>query len=176
MRPKTSDELKRAVTLRAAGWTLTAIVTETGISASTLQRHFKAHGIGRGTLSAEAVEEARQQLLDDAGFVDNLKHQIAAAILDDLSLARQLRESALLALEELATDTTTPLVARSRAIVALATATKITSDILRRALRLDNGALNQVEEVPVLTVLKMTDEDIEQVQRELRESPEHEED
>ncbi|MGZ8957946.1 MAG: hypothetical protein ACXW0L_00520 [Methylosarcina sp.] len=170
MRPKTSDELKRAVTLRAAGWTLAAIVLETGISASTLQRHFKAHGVGRGTLSAEAVEQAQRQLIED-GFFDSLKHQIAAAILDDLSLARQLRESALLTLEELTEDATTPPMIKSRSLAALATATKITSDILRRALRMDSGALDQVKELPTLVITKMTEEEC----REIRESLEREE-
>jgi hypothetical protein len=164
MRPKTSDELKRAVILRAAGWTLSAIVAETNISASTLQRHFKAHSVGRGTLSTEAVDEARQKLLDDAGFIDNLKHQIAASIVDDLALARQIRESLALSLEELADDPTTSPTMKARALAAIGTTAKITQDIQRKALRMnDSSTLNQVEELPELTIHKMGEAEIEAI-------------
>lgn len=172
MRPKTSEELKRAVALRAAGWTLSAIAIETAISPSTLQRHFRTHSIGRGTLSSEAVEEAKQQLLQDAGFVENLKHTIASAVLDDLSMARQIREAALLTLEELASDTTTPPMIKSRALAALATATKITSDVMRRALKMDDGAMNQAEELPQLTIRRMTEEEFHALKNRSRDDEE----
>lgn len=163
MRPKTLGELKRAITLRAAGWTLSAIAVDTGLSASTLYRHFKAHSIGRGTLSTEAVEAAKQQLLNDAGFVENLKHTIASAIVDDLAMVKQIREASMLALEELATDTTAPAMIKSRSLAALATTTKITSDVLRRALRMDDGALNEVEELPTLLVARMDEDEIQAI-------------
>lgn len=163
MRPKSAPELKQAVILRAAGYTISAIVEKTGISASTLHRHFKSHNVGRGGLTSEAISEARQELLNDAGFLSDLKHQIAAAVLDDLVITKQIREAALLALEELATDSTAPPMIKSRALAALATATKITSDVMRRALKMDDGALNQVEELPVLTIRKMTDAEFESI-------------
>jgi AraC-like DNA-binding protein len=165
MRPKTSDELKRAFTLRAAGWTLSAIVSDTGISASTLQRHFKTHGVGRGTLSTEAIDQAKQQLLRDAGFIDDLKHQIASSIVDDLSLVRQLRETLALSIGELSGDTTTPLTLKARSLAALSTSLKITQDVSRRALRIDNSdSLNGVEELPQLIITRMTDEEIRAAQ------------
>lgn len=163
MRPKSAPELKQAVILRAAGYTISAIVEKTGISASTLCRHFKSHNVGRGGLASEAISEARQELLSDAGFVSELKHQIAASILDDLALSRQIRETALLALEDLASDAGAPAMIKSRALAALATATKITSDVMRRALKMDDGALHQAEELPVLTVRRMTDEEFEAI-------------
>jgi AraC-like DNA-binding protein len=165
MRPKTSDELKRAITLRAAGWSLSAIVAKTGISASTLQRHFKIHGVERGTISSEAVEQAKQQLLSDAGFIDDLKQQIASSIVDDLSLVRQLRETLALSLEELTADPTTPATLKARSLAALSTSLKITQDVSRRALRIDNSdSLNGVEELPQLIISKMTDEEIRAAQ------------
>ncbi|WP_031431687.1 helix-turn-helix domain-containing protein [Methylomicrobium agile] len=170
MRPKTSDELKRAITLRAAGWTLSAIVTETGISASTLQRYFRTHGIERGTISTEAVEQAKQRLLSDAGFIDDLKHQIAASIIDDLSLVRQLRETLALSLEELAADPTTPATLKARSLAALSTSLKITQDVSRRALRIDNNdSLNGIQEPTRLIIEKMTDEEMQAAQDRFKE-------
>lgn len=172
MRPKTSSELKQALTLRAAGWTLSAIVSQTGISASTLQRHFKAHSVGRGKLSSEAVELARQQLLNDADFVSGLKHSIASAVIDDLSITRQIREALAISLEEMTEDRTIPTVLKARALAALSTSLKLTQDIQRKALGMDDSSNQQNKELTVLTVRRMTDDDVREAQDKLNDNEE----
>jgi len=50
-RLKTADQLKEAVILRDGGYSLAAIAVKTGISASTLSRHFKKIGAAKGGLT-----------------------------------------------------------------------------------------------------------------------------
>jgi AcrR family transcriptional regulator len=121
MPPKTKEAIQHAITLREAGLTLSVIADKTGISASTLFRAFKKHGIGRGELTNELIEEARQQLLNDAGFIDQLKHTIASSIVDDLSLVRKIREMLTLALEEIGSDSSTPAILKARSLAAFST-------------------------------------------------------
>lgn len=165
-RPYASAELKEAITLRQGGYSLSAIVEQTGISASTLHRTFKTHRIGKGSIISEAAEKARQQLIADADFVGSLRHHISASIIDDLTLAQRIKAAALLALEEVEEDSATPPTAKARTLAALATAVKVSSDIQRRALRLDDPtALIQSDDLPVLTITRMTNEEIEGVRR-----------
>lgn len=163
MRPKTSAELQEAIVLRHAGHTLSSIAEKTSISPSTLYRAFKTHSVKRGGISQEAIDQAKEQLLNDAGFLDSIKHQVASQIADDLALSRQIREQTLLALEQLQDEPIPSTKARS--LAALATTCKITSDIQRRALRLDAGALNEVQELPQLVVECMTPEEVAAIQR-----------
>ncbi len=165
MRPKSPKDIKRAITLRSAGYTLSAIVEKTGISASTLQRAFKRYDIEKGALTLETIESARQQLLNDAGFVSELKHQIAASVVDDLSLSRHIRTVLTLTLEELEEDTTTPATIKARSLASIATALKISQEVVRRSLGADNNdSLNQLEQIPTLTITKLTDEEIRAIQ------------
>lgn len=161
MRPKSPKEIKRAIVLRSANYTLAAIVEKTGISASTLQRIFRKYDIEKGALTSETIESARQQLLSDAGFISELKHQIAASVVDDLSLVRHVRTVLTLTLEELEGDTSTPATIKARSLASVATALKITQEVARRSLRADNNdSLNQLEQIPTLTITKMTDKEI----------------
>lgn len=164
-RPYSSSELKEAVTLRQAGYSLSAITEKTNISAATLHRHFKAHSVGKGAITAEAIEEARQQLITDADFVGNLRHHISASILDDLRMSQRIKSAALLALEEIEEDNTISPILKSRSLASIATAVKVSSDVQRRCLRLDDQtSLIQQDDLPVLTINRMTDSEIEAVQ------------
>lgn len=164
MRPKLPADIKRAIALREAGYSLATITEKTGLSASTLYRHFKKHSIERGALMTDSIEEARQQLLNDAGFLNDLKQQIAASIVDDLALVKQIRESLALSLEELTEDATTPASLKARSLAALSTTLKLTQDINRKALNMDTTDQQQFEELPTLAITKMTDEEIKAAQ------------
>ena len=137
-RVKTADQLKEATILRAGGYSLAAITNKTGISASTLQRHFRKLNTPKGSLSSEVIEEARQALLNDAGFVDGLKRQIAASIADDLAHVAQLREAMALTLEGLMADNTLPAHYKTRGLAALATSLRLTQEAGRKALAIDS--------------------------------------
>lgn len=167
MRPKLAEELKQAITLRNAGYTLSAIVDKTGISASTLHRHFKKLGIERGSLTVDTVEEAKRQLINDSSFIDGIKVSIAANSVDDLSLVRQIREALTLSVEELTNDATIPAVQKARSLAALSTSLKITQEIYRKALGVDRDNRYDLEELPSLVVSCMTDEEIEAVKNRL---------
>lgn len=157
-------KLKQAVRLRLAGWTLAAISEKTSLSPSTLQRHFKRLDVKRSSLSIDSIDQAKQNLLQDTGFVEELKYTIAASIVDDLAIVKKIRESLTLAVEELAGDALTPAALKSRALAALSTSLSITQAVNRKALNLDkfDPFVNE-ENLPKLTIYKMTDEDIEAV-------------
>ena len=90
-RHKTGDQMKAACILRDAGYSLSTIAERTGISTATLARHFKKLGASKRGLTSDAVNDARQQLLNDGAFITDLKCHIAAAVLDDLSQISALR-------------------------------------------------------------------------------------
>lgn len=164
--------LKRALLLREAGHSLAAISDKTGLSPSTLYRHLKRLQITRGELTSESVEQAKQNLLQDAGFIDELKHTIAASIIDDLSIVRMIRESLILSLEDLTADTTTPASMKARSLAALSTSLSITQTVQRKALNIDAETQKQFEELPVLTIRKMDDTEIAAVRNRLKDSDE----
>lgn len=113
-RPILPKQIQKAIVLRDAGHSLSSITDKLGISASTLYRAFKKHSVERGSLTSLTIEEARNQLLNDAGFIGDLKATIASSICEDISLARQIREAISLSLEELIDDTSTPAIMKSR--------------------------------------------------------------
>jgi len=164
-RPTLPDDVRRVLELRAAGHSVASITEHTGLSSSTIARHCKRHHIHRGSLSESAVEKARQQLLDDSNFVNNLRHHISSSILDDLHMSQRIKAAALLALEHVEEDDTIPAMVKARSLASIATATKVASDIQRRCLRLDDPAtLLQTEDLPQLTITRMSDEEIERAQ------------
>lgn len=158
---KTAKEIKRAITFREGGYSIAAISHKTGISPSTLNRHFDKHGVGKGTLTTKAINEAKKELLNDAGFASDLKHQIASSIVDDLAQSQSIRAAIALSLEQLVNDTEEPASVKSRSLSALATATKITQEVQRKALDIDGyNKQSELETLPTLSISKMTDEDI----------------
>ncbi|TAK62304.1 helix-turn-helix domain-containing protein [Methylobacter sp.] len=164
---KTPAEIQNCLVLREAGYSLAAISTKTGISPATLTRHFKKHGAVKGTLSLSAVDEARQQLLSDSGFIGELKAAIASSIVDDLSHVAQLRESMAVTLEQVMTDAALPAHCKCRAIAALATSLTLTQKAARVALQADNQLIEQ-DTIPELFISELTAEDIERMRIEQR--------
>lgn len=157
---KTPGQIKEALVLREAGYSLAAISVKTNISPSTLARHFAKHGAAKGALSSEAVEEARQQLITDSGFINGLKQQIAASISDDLSHVQQLREAATLILEQLMADKSLPAHYKSRGVAALATSLSMTQKAARTALKADDQPIEQGS-LPELFIYELTPEEVE---------------
>lgn len=160
---RAKNDLSQAIILRESGYTLAAICERTGLSASTLYRHFKKLDVTRGALSKDTLKSAKQKLLEDSGLVGDLKNAIASQISDDLALSRSIRDGLTLAIEELINDTSTPAALKSRAYAAITVSLKSTSDLQRRCLSLDDGTM-VAQEIPSLTIRKMTDEEIKTVQ------------
>lgn len=164
---KTPAEIQNCLVLREAGYSLAAIASKTGISPATLTRHFKKHGASKGTLSLSAVEEARQQLLADSGFIGELKAAIASSVCDDLAQVKALRESMTMILEQVMTDASLPGHYKSRAVAALATSLTLTQKAARVALQADNQPI-EPDDLPELFITELTSEDIERMRTEQR--------
>jgi len=154
--------LERAVILREGGYSLTSIATKLNTSVSTLSRHFKRHAIGKGSLCGDAVLEAKQQLLNDAGFIDSLKNQIAASITDDLAHVKQLREASALLLEEIMSDKNLPAHYKARGVTALTTGVRLTQEVARRALQVDKLE-PEAQDLPELTIRELTNDDVQEM-------------
>ncbi|MDD5462594.1 MAG: hypothetical protein PHG00_13330 [Methylococcales bacterium] len=166
--------LKKAITLRLAGYSLASIAFKTGLSASTLYRQFSKLKVKSGSISAAALDEARNELLNDAGFVNDLKHTIAASIVDDIMVAKRTREAIVLTLDELIDEQSAikaslaDLSLRARALAALATSLSVTQVVQRKALNVDAESYQQVQELPTLTIRKMSDDDVAEIQDRLK--------
>lgn len=174
-RPTLPANVRQVLELRAAGHSVASITERTGLSSSTVFRHCKRHAVHRGSLSEEAIDQARQQLLDDADFVSNLKTHICSSILDDLHMSRAIKERAMLVLEELESEDV-PAMIKARSLASVSTALKVASDVQRRCLRLDDPAtLLQTEDLPQLTITRMSDEEIERAQHRFDEFENNEE-
>ena len=161
---KTSDEIKSAIVLRDAGYSLASIASKTNISPSTLQRHFRKLGTSKGALSNKAVYDARQELLNDGGFISDLKRQISASLLDDLQQAQDIRASIAITLYDLMQDTSTPATYKARAIAALATGLTLTQKMMRVTLAMDDQPIEQ-ESLPNLLISELTQADIDDMRR-----------
>lgn len=167
---KTPKEIKRAIALREAGYSLSAIARKTGISIATLSRHFKAHSATKGGLSTSAVEKAKTELLSDSGFIGDLKEQIATSIVDDLSQSQSIREAIALSLDQITNDTDELASVKARALSALATAVKITQETQRKALNVEEyNRTRDLDTLPELVIRRMTDEEIEEAARQAEE-------
>lgn len=165
---RTKNDLTQAIILRESGHILSSIVERTGLSASTLYRHFRKLDVARGSITRDTLESARQKLFEDSGLVGDLKQQIASQINDDLALARSIREGLTLALESLVDDAGTPATLKARSYAAIATSLKSTSDLMRRALALDDASMT-TQELPIIKIWKMTDKEVETEQSRLKE-------
>jgi AraC-like DNA-binding protein len=163
--PKTADQIKQAIVLRDAGYSLASIAEKTGVSVSTLTRAFKRHGITKGGLNDEAITEARQQLLADGGLIDQLKHAIASSVADDIAHVKLLREASALLLEELMTDTSLPAHYKTRALAALSTTLRLTQEAVRKALKADD-VQPEVTALPELTVRELTQDEVDRLRDE----------
>ncbi len=162
----TPNQITEAVTLRAAGYTLTAISQRTGISLRTLNRHFEQHGAKKGTVKDEVIEAAKRDLIEGITSNDRVKEEAGRMVADDLAHGRLLRERMALACEHLTATNLEEAALLMRAAAAYSTAIKNTSDMMRHTLRTDR-ALDQADEqdLPVLVIQEISAEDALQMRR-----------
>jgi predicted transcriptional regulator len=153
----------KAIAMRAAGYTLAVIAQETGLSVRTLSRHL-AHKTKHRPITAELVQRARRALVAAVSDSEVVKEALAACVLDDLAIARAIREKVMLALDAL--DVTDNGSARdaSRALAQLAAAAKATQAINRAAFGQDQ--YEQPAQPTVLEIREMTAEEVDAVVKE----------
>lgn len=164
----TPSQISEAATLRAAGYTLTAISVRLGISVSSLQRAFKLHAVKKATSIASAIEHASQDLTESLMLDDRIKEEVARLLVDDLAHTSLLREKAAATIESLNPSDTESAALTMRALAAYSTLLKNTSDTLRNSLGVSERRIHQqtaLADLPALTVTEMTADEIIAIQR-----------
>lgn len=162
---KTPDQTAQAVILREAGFTLPAIASRLDISVSTAQRILKANKAVPGAATQALIEKAREEMLCTAFSLEEVQRIAAASVLDDLALTQQIRLKLSSAIEQL--NPADP--GAFRGLAASATTLKLTQDVTRRALPLEqlNQAL-EVEALPELQIHIMDEYDVAKLRAEQR--------
>jgi lambda repressor-like predicted transcriptional regulator len=164
----TPEQISEAATLRAAGYTLTAISVRLGISVSSLQRAFRRHPVKKATLLPSAIEHASQDLTERLMQDDRIKEEVARLLVDDLAHTSLLRDKAAATIEALNPSDTASAALTMRALVGYSTLLKNTSDTLRNSLGVSERRIHQqtaLAELPELTVTEMTAAEITAIQR-----------
>ena len=169
MSTKTTPDVEaQAVILREAGYSCPAIAEKLDLSLSTTKRILKRRSAVAGAASASLVEQARQDMLSSAFELDTVQQHAAALVLDDLAMARMIREKAVEAMEALDPSTSTPY-QMMRTVVAAATALDLTQKVARRALPLDRlDEATHVEELSELRIHIMTENDVQELREQQR--------
>lgn len=158
----TPTQKKKALTLRAAGYTITSISDKTNISVSTLKRLYKEHSVKKGELKQSVISKATDELLRDASTVEAIKLEVASLIHDDLAQVKRLRTAMAEATEVLEATDTTEALQVMRAVSAGAVALKSTSETLRKSLGMDKD--DEVSgELPEIVISVMTEEEMENI-------------
>jgi len=157
----TPPQKKKALTLRAAGYTITAISDKTNMSVSSVKRLFAEHMVKKGELKQSLINKATDELLHDATAVEEIKREVASLLHDDLAQVKRLRTAMAEAIEVLEATDTTEALQVMRAVSAGAVALKSTSETLRKSLGMDrddevSGDLPELV-ISVLTEGEMSD-------------------
>ena len=162
------SQKSKIISLRLAGYSYSTIADKVGVSVSTVKRHTK--NIKKGAVKQEMVDQAKEGLLSNLND-DTVKAQLSALIADDISLIQRIRSNILTTLEKI--EHQTPSDAREAALImrslnTAATAIKSTSGALRQSLGVSQREIHSSSggELPVLTIVDMTQEEIDQVRHE----------
>ncbi len=162
---KTPDQSAQAVILREAGYSLSAISSKLDISVSTAQRILKTNKVAAGVATQALIERAREEMLNTAFALEEVQRIAAASVLDDLALTQQIRLKLSSAVEQL--NPTDPGVFRG--LAASATTLKLTQDVTRRALPLEQlSQALEVEALPELQIHIMSEYDVAKLRAEQR--------
>lgn len=175
MSSKTPPNIEaQAVILREAGYTAPAIANRLNLSLSTTKRILKRRGAIAGAATEALIAKAKQDMLDSVFELGTVQETYASSVMEDLAIARLIRDKAVDTLERIDPSTSTPYQSL-RAVVAAATATKLTQDVIHRALPLDRlNEATHVEQLSELRIRIMTDEDVQEIRaQQRREAAEH---
>lgn len=159
-RSPSPDRIAEAVSLRAAGYTVTAISERTGISVRSLNRIFQKHGAKKGAVRDELIETAKRSLIEAVTSNDRIREEAARIVMDDLAHARLLRERMAVATEHFNATNLEEAALLMRAAAAYSTALKNTSDMLRHSLRTERALeAGEAEDLPDLVLREISDEE-----------------
>lgn len=157
--PKQKEEV---IALRLAGYTHAAIADKVDISLSSAKRLTAAHSVKRGELKQELIDKAKDELLNDASAVDNIKREAYSLLIDDIAMVKRLREVMAEATEKLKASDITEALQVMRAVSAGAVALKSTSETLRKSLGMDKD--DEVSgDLPEIVISVLTEEEMENI-------------
>ena len=158
----TPVQKQHALAMRAAGYTIVLIADKTRVSVSTLKRLFKTHTVKKGEIKQSVIDKATDELLHDATTVEIIKREAASLLLDDLAMAKRLREAMAEATEALEASDTAEALQVMRAVSAGAVALKSTSETLRKSLGLDKE--DEVSgDLPELVISVLTEDEMSDI-------------
>jgi lambda repressor-like predicted transcriptional regulator len=155
----------KIIALRQAGFSLASIADQTDTSISTVKRHVSA--TRKGSVKQELIDEARKELLSTLTD-DAVKAQLAALVVDDISIAHRIRSNIVSTLEHIENQKPSGLAEAGqtmRALSSAATGLKLTGDALRQSLGVTQRGLHEsnTDDLPELIIQDMTGEDIAKI-------------
>lgn len=162
MKRATPNQVKQVVAMRAAGWPLSAIKVEVGLSISTIQRICRRHNTKPGELQDKLVAASKKKLVESITNDERLQEHFSEMLLDSIAQSKLGREKALEAMEVLNPTNLNEAALTMRALSAHATATKTYADMLRQLM----PSIEVAEELPEFVVKVMNDEDIARIRAE----------
>ena len=158
--------IRRIAVLRASGYSIASIAADVGVSSRTVARVCQRHDIGRSDFRAEAVAQAKVDLLRDSESSAWIKAQLASLLVDDFDSAKRLRDLITKTADVIdgnindRTDLNDGATA-ARAVAALATSLKNMAD-LRRSILPPPG---DKDSLPELVICEMTADEIKSARR-----------
>lgn len=163
MKIKPTD-LAELLAMREVGNTVAVIAQRFNISPRTVQRYLSEHEVKRGTLTHEAIEVARNRLLNFVTSDEVIKTSIASLITDNIAHSLHLREKAMAASEFLIPTDNESAAITMRGLSAYSVILKNTSDVIRSTLMSDKSLLrDDIEDLPELVVREIYDEEVEKL-------------
>lgn len=154
---RTPAEVQEALILRSAGHSIASISQKTGMSVSTVERHIKSHKIIKGVLTDQAIQEAQTQLISET--TGDLRIIISSVLKDDVAQFHQIRAALSVSVERLVSDSSLAPHQVLRGLAAAATTLKLSGEVARRALKIDEVEPEQ-STIPILEIVELTANDI----------------
>lgn len=164
MARKTSPERElQAAVLLAVGYTMASVAEETALSYSTVKRIKERIQEGEITLQPEILEEAKAKLTESLG-IEFARQETAKLILTTTENNQKIQDKVRALLGKIDIDDAfLDMTKTAKVIVALATASKLSSDCSRQILTTLGAPPERTEDLPELVVREMYEEEIAEV-------------
>lgn len=160
----TPAQITEMLTLREAGYTVAHIAQRMSLSSRTVERHLAGHGIKKGSLKQELIDEARNEMLSLVKNDDIIREKMAALVADDIAITAKLRSVMLEATDKLHATNLEEAALVMRALAAASTTFKNTSDTSRHSLSIKKLS-EDTANIPSLEITGITDEEAANLHR-----------
>lgn len=160
MARKTSPELEaQAAAMLAAGWPMTAVAEETGLTYRTVRRIKERSGVEFGEDKAALIDAARERLSEALGG-EFARTESARLVRCQSALCHSILDHAERLLAGLEPDAPeTDKLRTAKVLSAVATASKLAADSLRQVLSLA-ASPDREQDLPSLEIREMLEEEV----------------